>query len=388
MNRRSFLQSATASTALVWCRPLFADAATRTRTEWVVRGSEGFDALSFLSPLSGDPFYLDYYRDQVAAFAPLMPADTMATLKAIVQRAQAAKILFSPFLDLRFSAGPDPTIDDLLASAAEPDARLMRGFRASPYWHDSENDWQQFKAALPALASILSAMKAAGFPEFLSRIEEPKRGRLEGLRAKLTRFDPIAGAEFYTGRTFDRKIEIILLEFCKPHGIKVIGQRFLSAIDWPDDVHIRTAGHEILHPPLDKAGPAFTLALKVLEQDALLARIVKEHDAKFGYNSLDGLFEEDLVSAIDQLIAEQFGIARKARDRWNDVDDGMHVLSAGLYGLMKQDGYARTGGNLERWLLHQAKSGALAPRSLHAAAARVLGRPEDRLWPLSSVPRS
>ena len=152
----------------------------RTRTEWVVRGSEGFDALSFLSPLSGDPFYLDYYRDQVAAFAPLMPADTMATLKAIVQRAQAAKILFSPFLDLRFSAGPDQTIDDFLASAAEPDARLMRGFRASPYWHDSENDWQQFKAALPALASILSAMKAAGFPEFLSRIEEPKRGRLEG----------------------------------------------------------------------------------------------------------------------------------------------------------------------------------------------------------------
>ena len=102
----------------------------------MVRGSEGFDALSFLSPLSGDPFYLDYYRDQVAAFAPLMPADTMATLKAIVQRAQAAKILFSPFLDLRFSAGPDQTIDDFLASAAEPDARLMRGFRASPYWHD------------------------------------------------------------------------------------------------------------------------------------------------------------------------------------------------------------------------------------------------------------
>jgi hypothetical protein len=51
---------------------------------------------------------------------------------------------------------------------------------------------------------------------------------------------------------------------------------------------------------------------------------------------------------------------------------------------MKQDGYASAGGNLEQWLLRQAKSGALAPASLHLAAARVLGRPVDRLWPAPS----
>jgi hypothetical protein len=66
----------------------------------------------------------------------------------------------------------------------------------------------------------------------------------------------------------------------------------------------------------------------------------------------------------------------------------MHVLSAGLYGLMKQDGYARSGGNLERWLLRQATSDALEPGSLHSSAARVLGRPIDRLWPLSISPKA
>jgi len=81
------------------------------------------------------------------------------------------------------------------------------------------------------------------------------------------------------------------------------------------------------------------------------------------------------------LIAERFGVAREPRERWIEVDEGMHVLSAGLYGLMKQDGYARNGGNLEQWLLRRAKSGELAPASLHPAAARVLGRPADRLWP-------
>src|SRR5690349_20531993 len=381
MDRRSLLKAAGAAGAMLAMAPLTA-AAAPIRTRWVVRSSEGFDALSFLSPLSGDPFYLDYYADAVAQFAPQMPADAMATLKAIKQHAADAKILLSQFLDVRFSAAPDQMIDDLLASAAQADARILPGLRRSPYWDESDaKDWPTFKEALPDLGSVLEAMKAAGFADFRRRILAPKQGRMEQLRTRLATFDPIAGAEFYTGRKFDPTIEIILLEFCKPHGIKVIGQRFLSAIDWPDDVHIRTAGHEILHPPLDKASSAWTSALKVLERDPLLGRIVKEHDPKFGYNSLDGLFEEDLVSALDQLIAERFGVARNPRERWTEVDDGMHILSAGIYGLMKRDGYARTGGNLEHWLLTQARAGALRPPSLHTAAANVLGRPADRLWP-------
>ncbi|HEY4071022.1 MAG TPA: hypothetical protein VGM04_05635 [Sphingomicrobium sp.] len=386
MMRRTFLKSAAAAGAALSISPLSA-AATGMRTKWVVRGSEGFDALSFLSPLSGDPFYLDYYHDAVAQFAREMPAEAMATLRALKKQAEHAQILLSPFLDLRFSAASDETIDDLLASAAEPDSRILPRFRASPYWDASDtDDWPHFAAALPPLASVLTAMKTAGFAAFLRSSVEPKQSRMDELKGKLATFDPIAGAEFYTGRKFDPTIEIVLLEFCKPHGIKVIGQRFLSAIDWPDDVHIRTAGHEILHPPLAKTSLAWTTALKVLENDPLLARIVKEHDPKYGYSSLDGLFEEDLVSALDQLIAERFGVARKPGERWNEVDDGMHVLSAGLYGLMKQDGYARSGGNLEQWLLRQAKSGALAPAHLHSVAAGVLGRPADRLWLAPSPP--
>jgi len=381
MNRRSFLTMTITASAAFISSPSAA-ASPPTRTKWVVRESEGFDALSFMAPLSGDPFYLDYYRQAVEAFTPKMPAGALAALEAIGQRAKSAGILLSPFLDVRFSAGADRTIDDLLASAADPDGRILPRFKASPYWDPADADeWSQFKAALPAIATILQGMKSGGFSAFREAIVQPKRDRIQELRGRLAGFDPIAGAEFYTGRTFDPTIEIILLEFCKPHGVKVIGQRFLSAIDWDDAVHIRTAGHEILHPPLDRKGPAFTAALQVLGKDDLLARIVKEHDPKYGYNSLDGILEEDLVSAIDQLIAERYGVARNPRERWNDVDDGMHVLSAGLYGLMKQDGYAKTGGNLEGWLLTQARTGQLSPPSLHAAAARVLGRSADQLWP-------
>ena len=185
MNRRSFLKVTTTAGAALLSQRVPARGPI-TRTQWVVRESEGFDALSFLSPMSGDPFYLHYYKDAVAAFEPRMPRAAMAMLKALLQRAQSAEILLSPFLDLRFSAASDRTIEDLLASAADPDGKLLPAFRASPYWDESDREaWPQFRAALPALASILEAMKVAGFGEFRERIFAPKRSRIESLRAKL-----------------------------------------------------------------------------------------------------------------------------------------------------------------------------------------------------------
>ena len=355
-----------------------------TKAKWVVRGSEGFDALSFLGPLSGDPFYRRYYEPQVAEFERRMPAAAMATLKSLKEVAAKANILFSPFLDVRFSAAKDDRIEDLLASIADPDGRLLPAYKASPYW-DGDSDWTQFKQFLPLLGSVLVALKDAGFAQFHRAIVNTKADRFDRLRTKLASFDVIQGAEYYTGRKFDPTIEIVLVEFCKPHGIKVIGQRFLSALDWPDEAHIRTAGHEILHPPVDPQGAAFKAALAVLERNPLLTRIVKEHDPKYGYNSLGGLLDEDLTSALDQLIGERFGVARDARERWTKVDDGMHVLSAAFYGLMRADGFARTGGNVERWLLEKASSGQLAPPVLHQSAARVLGRAADELWPLPNA---
>jgi hypothetical protein len=384
MNRRSFLAAAAAAPLLA-ATPIGAGAAQQSgpRTRWIVRGSEGFDALSFLSPLSGDPFYLRYYEREVAAFAPRMPADAMTALRALKAQAAQSNILLSPFLDLRFSAGPDESIDALIGALDRAETVLRPPFEASPYWgEDGAEGWQHFMAAAPVLRSILVAMRDAGFAVFRAGLFDPVAAvRLPRLRARLAPIDVIAEVERLTGRVLQPTVEVVLLQFCKPHGIKVIGQKFLSAVDWPDEVVIRTAGHELLHPPVDMNGPAARAALAVLRADPLLQRILREHDPAFGYNSIEGLFDEDLASSLDQLIAERLGTARNPAERWNDVDGGMHILSAAFYGLMNETGYARTGGDLERWLIGIATSGRLAPASLHAAAARTLGRPADRLWP-------
>ena len=160
-------------------------------------------------------------------------------------------------------------------------------------------------------------------------------------------------------------------------------QTFLQAADYDTAATVRIAAHEMLHPPFAMDGQAAKAALAVLEKDPLIARIVREHDPQWGYTTLDGMLNEDMCEALDQLISEALGVARNPADRWRKSDDGIHVLAAGLYGLLRDDKWVETGGNIEQWLARAATGGRLAPASLHLAAARVLERPVDRLWPLA-----
>jgi hypothetical protein len=373
MRRRDLLL-----TGLAAASPLPALAAP-TRTRWAVGGSEGLDAICFLGPMSGKPFYTRYYDKELALFRPRIPAAAQAALDALQKQADAAGALLAPSLCTLFSGGPVASLDDVLASLADPARRLHRPYRQSPYW-DAEA-WAAFLAARPALTTVFQGLKDAGFPAFRQEVAGPAlAARVPALSAKLAAIDVIAEQERLLGRKLDPGVEIVLTWFSKPHGTRIQGQRFLNAIDYPDPVIIRIAAHEILHPPFPMDGPAAKAALTVLDRDPLFVRIVAEHDPSFGYNSMEGVLNEDTVQALDQIISERLGVARPPADRWRTADDGMHVLAAGLYGQLKAEGYDRTGGNIERWMAEAARSGKLAPDMLHASAAKVLGLPANQLW--------
>ncbi len=378
MNRRQLLISAAATATFA---PL-ARATTPLRTRWKVRLSEGFDALCFLNPLSGEPFYADYYAAELAAFKPRLKRETVTRLAALFRSAQAKGILLGPTLCTLLSGGPDTTLDAMIAAIADAETVVRPGFEKSPYW-DAE-EWAAFDAMRPDLSAILSDMRAADFVKFREGYIAPRAAKkVPALTTRLAGMDTIAEQERLLGRRFaDPSLEIVLLYFSKPHGIKIQGQRFLTHVDYPDEIVIRNADHEMLHPPIDMAG-ATALALQAaLAADPLFARILAEHDKRFGYNTMDGIVDEDTVQALEQIVNERLGVAEAPAARWRDSDDGMHVFAAGLYGLLKADAYDKTGGNIERWLADALKSGKLAPASLHAAAASVLGRPADKLWPL------
>jgi hypothetical protein len=261
--------------------------------------------------------------------------------------------------------------------------RLRPSYQASRDWDESQWNWLD-KAAL-RLKAIFSAMRDAGFAAFRNERTGADLGkRITEVQNALRGFDVITWHEKLTGRTFDPTIEVVLLQFSKPHGIKVQGQTFLQASDYEINTTVRIAAHEMLHPPVMMNGPAATAALAVLKQDALLTKIIRDHDPSFGYTTLEGVLNEDLTQALDQLISEALGVGRNPADRWRKQDDGMHVLAAGFYGMFREDRWLETGGNLETWLADAARRGRLAPAIMHPIAARVLERPVTKLWPLPS----
>ncbi|WP_056454142.1 hypothetical protein [Brevundimonas sp. Root1279] len=256
---------------------------------------------------------------------------------------------------------------------------LRPPFEASVYW--DEADWARFMAGRADLITVLTAMRDSDFPAWLKTLTAADAGRVDSLAARFATLDIISEQERLLGRPLDPEIEVDLLWFCKPHGVRVQGQRFIGHYTYDDAVMVKVAAHEILHPPFPMDGPTAKACLAVLAADPLFARILAEKDKGTGYNDLEGILNEDVCQALDQIIQERLGIVQAApAARWTRADQGMHVLAAGLYGWFKVDGYDRTGGNLEAWMSAAAASGRLSPGQLHPMAAAVLNKPVDQLW--------
>lgn len=379
MNRRHLLAAAALSALPLAGPALAGPGLAAPRTRWTVRTSEAFDTFCFLQPLSGKDFYARYYEAELAAFKPRLPAEALSALADLHAAADAAGDLLGPSLCTTCSGAPDATLPGMVAAIEAAATVIEPPLKASPYWDDE--GWSRFMAGREKLLAVLGALMAADFPAFRRQyIEEKARMRIPALSSKLAGLDVIAEQERLLGRRLEASIEVILMWFSKPHGIRIQGQRFLTHIDYPDTIVLRNSAHEILHPPFPMDGAAAKAALATLARDPLMTAIVAEHDPAFGYNSLEGVLNEDMVQALEQIVSERLGFAAAPRERWREADGGMHVLAAGLYGLLKAEGYDRRGGDIAAWTKAAAANGKLSPPRLHTAAAQVLGLPADALW--------
>lgn len=375
MNRRAFLAAAA---ALTCAAPTLAQPAGRTR--WRLSTSIGFDAIAFLGPLSGKPLYAQRYKDEVAAFSPRFPAEGKAAVERLQARADAAGKLLWPTLANVLSYGPTDTLDDLIASLDDLEGRVLPALKPSSHW--DEASWTFVTGGRHDARAYLQALKAADFEGFRNALVGDRLAtRAPELTAGLARYDVIAEQERLIGRSLDPTISVVLLWFSKPHAASMGGQRSLSHFDYPVETVVRIVAHEMLHPPFPMDGPAAKAALAVLDKDPLMQRVLKEHDPGFGYNSMEGILNEDTVEALDQIVSERLGVARDPAERWSTADAGMHVLAAALYGMLKAEGYDRQGGNIERWMGDAARSGKLSPERIRTFAGQVTKTAPDKLWP-------
>ncbi|MEO0811746.1 MAG: hypothetical protein AAFY60_02705 [Myxococcota bacterium] len=286
--------------------------------------------------------------------------------------------LVGPKLALFVSVAPLKTLDDVIRSVRRP-AKILRTLEATSYW--DEEDSQQFLRIQPDVELALLALRSIKFEETYTATILPKvRAQAKALLAELRAYDVLPEQERLLGRKLEPEINVLVVAFNRPYGIKIVGQRFITHFEWASEITLRNAVHEMFHPPFDPDSERLRGALAALENDPWMQRVVQNHDPAFGYNSFVGLLDEDSTRALDQIVSERLGIARPIGERVRKDDGGMHVLSAALYHAMKESGFDTRGGTYEEWLLNAANTGLLSPAEVRRRVREVAGSEAVSRW--------
>jgi hypothetical protein len=300
-------------------------------TEWQVKPSLKYDTLCLLNALSGDPYYLDYYKAEYDHFHSLFTPEEQAAFAQLKQviKDQGHGIV-SAELALYYSAVDDETLYEMIRTAHDSSA-MEAALKKTAYW--SADGWQNYEASRPALEVALKALNRVGFPAYWAANAKPRiEKRIAELAPELPKYDIIPVIESYLGFPLpSRTITVYLLAYSEPHGIRITGLRYLTHVSYPFRVVLHNAIHEPMHPPYHGDDPKVREAIDLLGRDPLVLDKVQHHDPSFGYNTPAGYIEEDSVQALEQLVSEKFGVGRDACKYWQEQDGGMHVLAAAMY---------------------------------------------------------
>ncbi len=342
-----------------------------TTTHWDLEPSLKYDALCLLNVLSGDPYYLEFYRIEYDHFHPLFTPEEQASfveLKQIIK--DQGRGIVSAQLTLQYSVVDDETLPQMIRTAH--DSSTMRSeLRRTPYW--SNSSWATYERARPALEKALRALDRVGFPAYWEQTSKPKiEAKIQALSLELPKYDIIPVIESLLGFQLPSDtITVYLLAYSEPHGIRITGLRFLTHYSYPFSIVLHNAIHEPMHPPYDANDPTVKKAVAQLSTDPIISDKVQHHDPSFGYNSPAGYIEEDSVQALEQIVSERVGFGQNVCRYWEEQDGGMHVLAAAIYWEYKS---ALDAGPqpYSAWFTKAVADGNLRGEPLKAAIRQVL----------------
>lgn len=350
-------------------------------TDWRITAASGMDAVLLIGVASGDKMQAELYPEEVDWVQSALPPPALAALGRIDARIRGDfGQLTGPALAFFFSAGPIATLDDVIDSANDPHKRLRPALEASPHW--SAAQFEAAVALMPDVALVLGALHEAGYEDWYDRRHRPSvRAAAEALRSTVASYDLVPEHARLLGRELDPTIEMLVLAFSRPYGIRLLGQRYASWHGWEPETQLRVAAHELFHPPYDPRDQELTELLAELEADPWMQSIVTGHDPQYGYNSFAAIVDEDSTQALEQVVAERLGFAEDPRERWRQSDDGMHMLAAALYHAMREDRFGETGGRYADWLKSALRRGLLTPQQVRERASAIVGADAVARWP-------
>lgn len=350
------------------------------QTQWRVEPALGLDAVLLLGVLSGDVLQSSIYSEEIAEFRAVLPEDALDALARIDQRLRVDEGgLVGPSLVYFFSAGPFDTLDDVIASARHPDRFIAPNIDELISW--TAGRYEEMLEIIPDVLVVLEALQAIGFEAlYEDRYSDEITAGIDRTREVVAPYDVIPEQARLLGRALDREIDIRIVAFSQPYGIRIAGQRFMAHYSYPAEIQLRVAAHEIFHPPFDLSNPELLPSLAALRADPWMVSIVENHNPAFGYNSFEGLLDEGSTQALDQIVAERLGFEIDPGPRWAQHDGGMHMLAAALYHAMKETGFDQTGGQYEAWLTDAIAAGMLTPDEVRRRATAIVGEAPVQFW--------
>ena len=330
-------------------------------TDWDLRPSFLFDTLCALNFLSGDKYYLQYYQNDYDRLSPQLRPEELAAFVNLKRRIKDEKGgIISAQLALYFSATDAESLDDMIRVVKDSSV-MQRNLKTTSYY--SEDGWKLYDESRSDLVVAFNALKRIHFDADWEKQIKPQVEKSRAAIAQdLPRYNVVPRVEAVLGSPRPtNKITVYLLYYSQPHGIKITGTRFLTHHSYPFRIVLRNAIHEMMHPPYDLAhDAALRASLQSLRSDAFLMNKVEHHNPSFGYNSLEGLEEEDCVQALEQILSEPLGMGGDPQRYWKMQDDGIHVLAVALYSLMKQQHFPDGKEAFPAFLNRMIQSGALS----------------------------
>ena len=357
-----------------------------TQTAWDLRPSLKYDAICLLNVLSGDPYYLQYYRAEYDHFAPLFTPGEQAAFRRLKQviKDEGGGIV-SADLALYLSAVDDETLEQMIHTTRDHSA-LEAALRRTPYWDPQA--WVVFENIAPSLDTALGALQRVGFERWWETEVRPRiEKRIAEIAPALPRYNIVPAIERRLGfRLPSDRITVYLMAYSEPHGIRITGARFLTHVSYPFSIVLRNAIHEMMHPPFAAGRADVAAAIGRLGADPILREKIEHHDRALGYNDVAGYVEEDCVQALEAIIGEQFGVGRDQRAYWREQDGGIHVLAAAIYLNYKRElAPANTPMAFADWLVRAVDAGQLQGDALVEVEHTFLGASVPR--PAPTTPR-
>jgi hypothetical protein len=348
----------------------------RLDSRWVIRPSLWFDAVCLIPLLAGLPFYTSrhehdawWWQEQFAAFAGQPARDGLRVLRDEVAD-RAAKPL-PAFLALWTSPaagladGAAESLDGLIAAVADPELLTSAMRESSRRWNEADD--RLFRSVRPALLAVLEDLRAADLAQWWAEHAADDLWRRCGeLSESFAGYDLVPLVEQHTGVCFDtRAVELCVLRWAAPHGIRVTGTRFLTDIRYDAGRVLNIAVHELLHPPWPKGHPVQD-RLDTLAADPFLAARFAGRDPAAGYNTWAGYAEEDAAQALDQFLNDQLGGNTRGDPltRWTEADGGMHVLALLLYDTVRRGAFNPANGSYADFLARALSDPGTWPRDL------------------------